>query len=48
MAPRPEMFGNGPIGGEKALGVCPADLNRCMRRSRWRVGWCEFSARLFR
>ena len=26
----------------------PGDLNRCIFRSRRRVGWCEFSARLFR
>jgi hypothetical protein len=32
----------------KALGVCPADLNPCMRYSRCRVGRCEFSQRLLR
>jgi len=26
----------------------PCDLNQCIFRSRRRVGWCEFSARLFR
>jgi hypothetical protein len=25
----------------------PGDLKRCILRSRRRVGWCEFSARLF-
>ena len=25
--------------------ACPGDLNPCIRRSRWRVGWWEFSAR---
>jgi hypothetical protein len=33
---------------ERKRWACPGDLNRCMRRSRWRVGWCEFSARLLR
>src|SRR5687767_630647 len=28
--------------------ACRADLNRRIRFSRSRVGWCEFSARLFK
>lgn len=28
--------------------ACPGDVNRFIARSRCRVGWCEFSARLFR
>ena len=37
----------GPYAARKRC-ACPGDLNPCMRRSRWRVGWCEFSARLFK
>jgi hypothetical protein len=32
----------------KGIYRCPGELNRCTRRSRWRVGWCEFSTRLLR
>ena len=32
-----EVFRDGAIGGEEALGV-PCHLNPCIRRSRWRVG----------
>ena len=35
----------GPYAERKRC-ACPGDLNPCMRRSRWRVGWWEFSARL--
>ena len=36
------------VNGQEALGWAdPGDLNRCILRSRRRVGWCEFSARLF-
>ena len=32
---------------ERKRCACRADLNRFICRSRRRVGWCEFSARLF-
>ena len=35
----------GPYAG-KTRCACPTDFNPCMRRSRWRVGRCEFSHRL--
>jgi hypothetical protein len=37
----------GPEAARKR-GARPGGGNRCMRRSRWRVGWCELSARLFK
>jgi hypothetical protein len=33
---------------DKNRWACPADLNPCMRCSRWRVGRCEFLHRLLR
>jgi hypothetical protein len=33
---------------ERKRWACPGDLNPRMRHACWRVGWCEFSARLFR
>ena len=39
-----------PIGpyAERKRWARSGDFNRCMHCSRWRVGWCEFSARLLR
>jgi len=36
-----------PSWAERKRWACPADLKRFICRSRRRVGWCEFSARLF-
>jgi hypothetical protein len=47
MPARAQVRRNGPIGSKKALGVSWR-LESCMRRSRCRVGWWEFSARLLK
>ena len=47
VASRSEVLGDGTIRGEEALGMTQ-EIKPCMRRSRWRVGWWEFSARLLR
>jgi len=31
----------GPDAARKRC-ACPGEVNPCLRRSRWRVGWCEF------
>ena len=45
---RGRKCGEMPLKADKNRWACPGEVNRFMARSRWRVGWCEFSARLFR
>jgi hypothetical protein len=42
-----KVLGNQFIRGKQALGVTRR-VEACIRRSRWCVGWWEFSARLFK
>jgi hypothetical protein len=47
VTPQAAGLGHQPAGGEKALGML-WELTCGIRHSRWRVGWGECSARLFR
>ena len=42
-----ELSSDGARSAERKRCACLADLNRRIFFSRSRVGWCEFSARLF-